>query len=968
MSFVNGLRSRQRFESLGGRSGYRRRRAGFLPALDSLEVRALLSTIVVTNTHDSGAGSLRQAILVAPGGSTISFANSLKGQTIVLTSGELSISQNLNIAGPGAASLAVSGGGSSQVLDVASGANVTISGLTITDGFSTDGFGGGIVNSGSLTLKNSAVTGNRADAFFIAGGGIYNNGNLTIDQTNVTGNEAIGETSGAQGGGIENDTGGVLTIKQSVISNNHAICVMGVSAQGGAIDNEIGASTTIIDSTVSGNSAFGGDLFFNGGSATGGAIYSLGTLSISGSELDANQALGGDSDNFGGTATGGAIFLSTTSLDGVATPATLSMMNSTVNGNQAIGGSTTGNGIIPVGGTAEGGAIVGDGASMMLAGCTFSNNQALGGAGGEGTATAGALSSFEAILLTISGCTFTANEAIGGDGPSQPGALVTEGASATGGAIESFQDPLIIRASVFKNNEAIGGNALPGGIFNLGGLAGGGALGYNTGSSSVTASVSGSSFTGNQAIAGVGIGGGQVTGEGGALDLGGPLVGPSTFLISQTSITNNFARGGADATATSSASSGEGGGVFSSSSITISGSTITGNQALGGTSSSSVAGGSGEGGGLYNYLGTMTISNTLIASNRAVGGAGIAAIAGAGEDGGIGQGGGVFTLDGSLAINHSQLTSNSATGGVGGLGGAGGSGEGGGLFASNIVNFTFPNGQTTVIGVGATVTVTESSFTANVAQGGAGGTGGNGQGGGIGSLASAVDLNNTQLVGNTAAGGSGGNGVAGGAGGAGGSALGGGLYSSGSSSLSFVDGEVVVTPVPAAATVTNSSVIGNVAQGGDGGAGAGAGGAGGLGAGGGAYNDNASSLSISGSLLSFNEAAGGRGGAGGSTGTGGSGGNGFGGAIFNAGPGTIEFEGFVFGTLPGGTLDLAIDLVTANLAIGGSAGHGAANGSTGQGTGGGLYLATGGTATVNQTLVVLNSASTSDRNIHGTTS
>ena len=140
MSFVNRSRSRQRFESHDSRHGYLRRGARFVPALDGLEVRALLSTIVVTNANDSGAGSLRQAILVAPSGSTISFANSLKGQTIVLTSGELSISQNLTITGPGAAKLAVSGGGSSQVLEVASGANVTISGLTITDGLSTDWF------------------------------------------------------------------------------------------------------------------------------------------------------------------------------------------------------------------------------------------------------------------------------------------------------------------------------------------------------------------------------------------------------------------------------------------------------------------------------------------------------------------------------------------------------------------------------------------------------------------------------------------------------------------------------------------------------------------------------------------------------------------------------------------------------------------------------------------------------------
>ena len=273
-----------------------------------------------------------------------------------MTSGELSINQNLTITGPGAASLAVSGGGSSQVLEVASGANVTISGLTITDGLSTSDFGGGIVNSGSLTLKNSAVTENRADAFFSAGGGIYNNGNLTLDQTTVSGNQAIGETSGAAGGGIENDTGGVLIINQSVISNNEAQCVAGVSAQGGAINSEFGASTTIIDSTVSGNIAFGGDLFFNGGDATGGAIYSLSSVSISGSRLSGNQAVGGGSDNFGGNGTGGAIFVASPTTNGVTSTSVLTITNSIVTSNQAIGGNTTGNGVIPIGGSANGGA------------------------------------------------------------------------------------------------------------------------------------------------------------------------------------------------------------------------------------------------------------------------------------------------------------------------------------------------------------------------------------------------------------------------------------------------------------------------------------------------------------------------------------------------------------------------------------------------------------------------------------
>ena len=43
--------------------------------------------IVVTNTNDSGPGSLRDALTVANDGDTINFDSSLKGQTITLTSG-----------------------------------------------------------------------------------------------------------------------------------------------------------------------------------------------------------------------------------------------------------------------------------------------------------------------------------------------------------------------------------------------------------------------------------------------------------------------------------------------------------------------------------------------------------------------------------------------------------------------------------------------------------------------------------------------------------------------------------------------------------------------------------------------------------------------------------------------------------------------------------------------------------------
>src|SRR5581483_8285764 len=91
------------------------RRASFMPRLEALEDRLCLSTLTVTNTNDSAAGSLRAALATAGNGDTINFAPSLEGQTIALTSGRLNISQNITITGLGTNELTVSGSGSSRV-------------------------------------------------------------------------------------------------------------------------------------------------------------------------------------------------------------------------------------------------------------------------------------------------------------------------------------------------------------------------------------------------------------------------------------------------------------------------------------------------------------------------------------------------------------------------------------------------------------------------------------------------------------------------------------------------------------------------------------------------------------------------------------------------------------------------------------------------------------------------------------
>src|SRR5438552_3665117 len=110
-----------------------RQRRSLVPRLEFLEDRTVLSTLTVTNPADSGDGSLRAAIAGAHSGDQIVFDTSLRGQTITLTSGPLAITQSLNIEGPGADQLAVSGNHASRIFAASGGVTVTIAGLTITD-------------------------------------------------------------------------------------------------------------------------------------------------------------------------------------------------------------------------------------------------------------------------------------------------------------------------------------------------------------------------------------------------------------------------------------------------------------------------------------------------------------------------------------------------------------------------------------------------------------------------------------------------------------------------------------------------------------------------------------------------------------------------------------------------------------------------------------------------------------------
>src|SRR5215469_3321163 len=145
--------------------------------LCSKPIAARSDTITVTNTNDSGPGSLRQALIDVQDGDTIAFDLKLPA-TILLISAELVINKNIGVAGPGANLLTIAraqNAPSFRIFHVSPSHTVTIQGVTISNG-SGLGFnvGAGIWNDHSnLTVNNCVVTGNALDRR-VDGGGLDN--------------------------------------------------------------------------------------------------------------------------------------------------------------------------------------------------------------------------------------------------------------------------------------------------------------------------------------------------------------------------------------------------------------------------------------------------------------------------------------------------------------------------------------------------------------------------------------------------------------------------------------------------------------------------------------------------------------------------------------------------------------------------------------------------------------------------
>ena len=295
---------------------------------------------VVDTTNDFSAAcstgandcSLRGAITLAnaiSGTQTITFDSSVFNPgTITLTSDLPAITDALIIDGLGATQVAVDGANSFSILYVDTGVDLTLDGVTIANGSSTDG-AGMMLLGGTVTVTNSTFSGNTATG---NGGAIYSSSNtdLTVSSSTFSNNTA------GSGGAIRITDTSTATVSSSTFSANSA-------SNGGALYPNSSNPMMVINSTFTGNTAVNG----------GGAISNHGTAIVSGSTFTNNTASG-----YGG----GAIYVS-------GSKTTVS--DTTISGNSAV----------------FGGGIGVTSGQLIVSGSTFSGNSTTTNGNGGGIYT-----------------------------------------------------------------------------------------------------------------------------------------------------------------------------------------------------------------------------------------------------------------------------------------------------------------------------------------------------------------------------------------------------------------------------------------------------------------------------------------------------------------------------------------------------------------------------------------------------
>ncbi len=224
----------------------------------------------VTDFGSLDASAIQDAVDAASAGATIKIAGTCAGveaggsvpQTVSLT-------KSLTLRGGYAATNWLAAADSDtypttldanlggRVIEISSGATVTLSHLYLTDGYA---YAGGTLYSG---------------------GGVYNAGNLTLEYSTVNNSKAY------YGGGVHNvfNSGAQLTIRYSAITNNTA-----TNIGGGVYAGESSGAATIINSTLSGNKA----TYNGGGIGMGNGITVNITFSTLAKNIADTNANGGD--------------------------------------------------------------------------------------------------------------------------------------------------------------------------------------------------------------------------------------------------------------------------------------------------------------------------------------------------------------------------------------------------------------------------------------------------------------------------------------------------------------------------------------------------------------------------------------------------------------------------------------------------------------------------------------------------
>jgi hypothetical protein len=231
------------------------------------------TTSLCVGSQDGCYRTIQAAVDRAPDGATIKIA---AGNF----SGGITINKSLELKGGGADSTVISGGGPVVTIGVEGAATeptVSITGVTITGGLNTsnEALGGGIYvpssSSGlgaTVAITHSVVAGNRAAPASVApgcgelpyalgsGGGIDNAGAMTLNDVAVTNNEAGSDfASDADGGGVINERGASLILRNSVVSGNVARVSPpnGRFAAGGGVFTRKGSTLTITATVVGEN-------------------------------------------------------------------------------------------------------------------------------------------------------------------------------------------------------------------------------------------------------------------------------------------------------------------------------------------------------------------------------------------------------------------------------------------------------------------------------------------------------------------------------------------------------------------------------------------------------------------------------------------------------------------------------------------------------------------------------------------